>query len=165
MTDVYTTAAGVTLPKFGGFDPEAWISRVEQFFLLHGTLEVSKLDVALIAMEGDALQWYQWVRASTPGLTWIHFKLEMLRMFGSNPTANPCEALVRTRQTGTVGEYATAFIARLVHVPGLAEFYYLGLFLNVLRDDILLKIRSRYARTLSETIHLAKEIKLEVEAG
>lgn len=50
---------------------------------------MSKLDVAIIAMEGYALQWYQLVRASTPRVTWIHFKLEMLKMFGSNPMANP----------------------------------------------------------------------------
>lgn len=57
-----------------------------------------------------------------------------------------------------MSEYANLFIARLVHVPGLDDQHYMGMFLHGLRDEIRLCIRCREAKDLFETIHLAREI-------
>lgn len=76
--------------------------------------------------------------------------------------ANPFEALMYTKQTGTVSEYADLFISRLIHVPKLAEDYCLGLFLHGLREDIRLRIRSKDATDLFDTMHLAREIEWEI---
>ncbi|KAH6798946.1 hypothetical protein C2S51_035430 [Perilla frutescens var. frutescens] len=113
-------------------------------------------------MEGAALYWYQWTQARCPQITWGQFKQEMLRRYGEDPLVNPFEALIFTQQLGIVNEYVDLFISRLVHVPGLADTYCLGMFLHRLKEEIRLRIRSRDTKDLFETFHLAREIEREL---
>ncbi|KAH6793227.1 hypothetical protein C2S52_003704 [Perilla frutescens var. hirtella] len=151
--DAYVAASRLTLPTFDGSHPESWIARAEQFFRLQGVLEAHKVDVVLVAMEGTALNWFQLTQNRFPNITWAQLKLELLRQYGDDPMANTFEALLYTRQTGTMSEYVDLFISRLAHVPGLADIYCLGMFLHGLRDEIRLRIRAREAKDLFETFH------------
>lgn len=49
-------------------------------------------------------------------------------------------------------------------IPGIADQYCLRMFLNRLKDEIRLGIRSRDAQDLFNTIHLAHEIERELAA-
>lgn len=77
-------------------------------------------------------------------------RIEQYFYLHNTPGTRKMDALVAMegdaspRQFGSVSGYVTTYIARLVHVPGLAESYCLGVFLNGLH----LKIGSREARPL-----------------
>lgn len=47
------------LPGFDGTEARSWIARVEQYFLAHGTLEPQRVKLAMIAMSGTAMSWFQ----------------------------------------------------------------------------------------------------------
>ncbi|KAG8371782.1 hypothetical protein BUALT_Bualt13G0124000 [Buddleja alternifolia] len=43
-------------------DPLGWLARAEQQFEIHRVLHESKVQVAMVAMEGSAFNWFQWLR-------------------------------------------------------------------------------------------------------
>ncbi|RRT79175.1 hypothetical protein B296_00015090 [Ensete ventricosum] len=45
-------------PRWKDGDLNGWISYAEIFFHFHRTLEESKMEIASIQLEGDAIQWY-----------------------------------------------------------------------------------------------------------
>ncbi|KAL8503204.1 hypothetical protein ACS0TY_022091 [Phlomoides rotata] len=122
-----------------------------------------KMELALIAMEGTTLQWLQWMLSRFPTMGWHKFTMELIRRYGDDARTNPYEALVATRQTGTVDEYCDEFIARLSSVPNLSDPVALGMFLNGLKDEIRGKIRSKDAEEIHSTMHLARELERELK--
>ncbi|KAH6813356.1 hypothetical protein C2S51_022374 [Perilla frutescens var. frutescens] len=64
------------------------------------TAPTDKVGLALVAMQGDAMYWIQWVLRRFPTLTWQKFMDELLLRFGEDDTVNSYEAMVTTRQTG-----------------------------------------------------------------
>ncbi|KAL6559408.1 hypothetical protein OROGR_004525 [Orobanche gracilis] len=109
------------------------------------------------------------LRFNPPCLQWkgassITRRQLLERRYGEDPMSNPFESLLYTRQTETVSEYAYLVTSRLVHIPGIADNYCLGMFLHGLKDEIRLRIHSRDAQDLFDTIHLACEIERELGA-
>ncbi|KAL8548186.1 hypothetical protein ACS0TY_007492 [Phlomoides rotata] len=162
-TPTAPTPAKLELPYFSGENPSTWISRAEQYFCIDNTPEEMKLEFALIAMEGTALQWLQWMLTRFPAMGWRKFTIELLRRYGEDPRTNPYEALVATTQTGTVDEYVDQFIARLLSVTNLDDSVALGMFLNGLKEEIRWKIRSKDLEDILTTMHLAREIERELD--
>ena len=54
--------AKLDLPRFSGDDPTEWFTRVDQFVEYQGTTEVQKASLASFHLEGEANQWWQWLR-------------------------------------------------------------------------------------------------------
>ncbi|KAL6547005.1 hypothetical protein OROMI_022726 [Orobanche minor] len=52
-----------------------------------------KVEYALIAMEGPALHWIQWLSSESPILSWKKITVELLRRYGDDPRSNPWEML------------------------------------------------------------------------
>lgn len=57
------------MPLFEGDDPDGWILRSEKHFTVCRLNEEEKVDTVVVAMEGDAMKWFQremeeirWVR-------------------------------------------------------------------------------------------------------
>jgi hypothetical protein len=69
-------------PRWDEDDPSGWVLRAEQFFLYHGTPEASKVDIASIHLEGEAIQWYDWFEASHGWPTLAAFVEGLLVRFG-----------------------------------------------------------------------------------
>ena len=47
------------LPLFSEEDAYGWLARVERFFSINGVEDYNTMDLVLVAMEGEALIWYQ----------------------------------------------------------------------------------------------------------
>jgi len=43
-------------------DPTEWFNRVDQFFEYQGTAETQKVSLASFHLQGEANQWWQWLR-------------------------------------------------------------------------------------------------------
>ena len=48
------------MPLFNGSNPDGLILKVEQYFALNLLTNEEKLEAAVMALEGQALFWYQW---------------------------------------------------------------------------------------------------------
>ncbi|RZS09493.1 hypothetical protein BHM03_00040580 [Ensete ventricosum] len=74
-TDLRSVIKGrVGFPRWEDRDPTCWISRAERFFRFHRNPEGSKVDIAAIQLEGDAIQWYDWFVHTYGVPTWEQFK-------------------------------------------------------------------------------------------
>lgn len=97
------------VPIFNGEEAHGWIVRVERFFWINAVREEEKLDTIVIALEGRALNWYQWWEEQTGELTWPEFKSAVIRRFQLELVQNPLGPLLSIKQTGTVMEYRERF--------------------------------------------------------
>lgn len=39
---------------------DGWLNQVERYFIVNRLMEKDKLDAAVLCLEGEALDWYQW---------------------------------------------------------------------------------------------------------
>ena len=54
--------ARLEFPKYFGDDSTEWFNRVAQFFEFQSTIENQKVSLASFHLEGEANQWWQWLR-------------------------------------------------------------------------------------------------------
>ncbi|KAA8544346.1 hypothetical protein F0562_022386 [Nyssa sinensis] len=96
-------------PKFSGDDLTEWINRAFQYFEFQETVEEQKVALASFHLEGEANQWWQWLkqvqRNERLDITWSLFEREIKNRFG--PTKYECfdEALSQVKQIGTLRDY------------------------------------------------------------
>ena len=83
---VLSKTARLEFPRFSGDDPTKWFNRVNQFFSFQNTPELQKVSLASYHLEGEANQWWQWVRRLTEEegrvLSWANFEEELGVRFG-----------------------------------------------------------------------------------
>ncbi|KAG5573838.1 hypothetical protein H5410_063604 [Solanum commersonii] len=67
------TVMGVELWQFRGENIEAWIVQAEHYFNFYKIEEDQKLNVASFYLDGEALEWYQWLFRNNQLIDWMHF--------------------------------------------------------------------------------------------
>jgi len=77
-----STMAKLAFPKYSGEDLTELLSRVAQFFEFQGTNDNQKVSLASFHLEGEANQWWQWMRRTYREegrlVTWEFFEEELL---------------------------------------------------------------------------------------
>ena len=72
--------ARLEFPKYSGDDPTEWFNRVAQFFEFQSTTENQKVSLVSFHLEGEANQWWQWLRRAYEeegrSMTWELFEEE-----------------------------------------------------------------------------------------
>ncbi|RRT42068.1 hypothetical protein B296_00021557 [Ensete ventricosum] len=68
----------VDFPRWEDGDPTGWLSCVKCYFRYHRTPEATMVDIAVIHLERDAIQWYNWLEHTQGVLTWRQFKSGLL---------------------------------------------------------------------------------------
>ncbi|RRT85540.1 hypothetical protein B296_00004171 [Ensete ventricosum] len=51
----------VDFPRWEEGDPTGWLSHIERYFRYRRTPKASMVDIVVIYLEGDAIQWYNWL--------------------------------------------------------------------------------------------------------
>lgn len=64
------------MPVFDGEDPDGWILRVERYFAFYHLSEMEMLEAVVVALDGDALRWYQWENKRHPVRRWAALAVE-----------------------------------------------------------------------------------------
>ena len=113
------------MPNFDGSEALAWLARAEQYFLISGTPPEDRVGIAMVALAGTALPWYQLLRQRVPDLTWARFARELMKRFGGNGALNEYEAFAAVRHTSSLADFVAAFEARLAQVPDISCQQYL----------------------------------------
>ncbi|KAJ1416998.1 Retrotransposon gag domain [Sesbania bispinosa] len=129
------------IPVFTGDDTYGWLVRVECYFKLNSVLEDEKLDAVLVALEGQALNWYQWWEEQAVVRSWEDFKTAALRRFQPGLAQNPFEPLLSIKQTGTVMEYRGQFEMVSAPLRGADRIMLKGIFLNGLKEEIRAELK------------------------
>ena len=98
------------MPIFDGTDPDGWIMRVERYFSFYRLIEEEMLEAVVVAMEGDALRWYQWEHKRHPVRRWTDLKGFILRQFRAVNGGSLYEQWLSTTQVTSVTDYRRKFI-------------------------------------------------------
>lgn len=126
----------VKFPHWEGNDPIGWISRATFFFPFYGSSYNSKVELAYVNLEGETIQWYDWLEACHEPLTWQEFKEELLTRFGPSECENGDAELAKIRQTTTILEYQGRFEGLSNQTRNWLEKQLLGTFIEGLHLDI-----------------------------
>ncbi|KAG6518817.1 hypothetical protein ZIOFF_022298 [Zingiber officinale] len=143
----------VEFPRWENNDPIGWISRAEKYFRFHGTSDNAKVELASINLEGDAIQWYDWLEACHGPPKWEEFKEEFINRFGPSGYENVDGELAKIRQTSTVLEYQGRFERLSNRTRDWSEKQLLGTFIEGLRLDIRREAALSFARLQEEKIN------------
>lgn len=127
-------------------------------FLVSATAPEKRVGVAMVALAGPALPWYQLLIKRSPNLGWEQFIQELMKRFGNNGAVDEYEAFAVVRHTGTLAEFVAAFEARLALVPDLAYHQYLGFFLAGLRPEIRMQMKAAKITNYTDAVHFVLDV-------
>ncbi|CAH9099137.1 unnamed protein product [Cuscuta epithymum] len=140
------------MPIFNGEDVCGWLLRMNRYFRLNNTEDEDKIDVAVIAMEDQALSWFQWWEGQAQHQNWESFTHALTRRFQPNLVQDPLGLLFSLKQKGTIQEYRDQFETAIASHGHLTEEVLKGVFLKGLKRDIRAELKLHSARTLAEVM-------------
>ncbi|RZS14728.1 hypothetical protein BHM03_00046461 [Ensete ventricosum] len=111
-SDLINPCMKVDFPRWEEGDPIGWISRAERYFQFYRTTDATRVEIAAIHHEGDAIQWFNWFEYTHGGLFWQRFTEGLLNRFGPIDFNNIDGQLTNIRQTSTIQEYQTRYFYR-----------------------------------------------------
>ncbi|KAJ0007378.1 hypothetical protein Pint_29904 [Pistacia integerrima] len=101
--------AKLEFPRYSRDDPIEWFNRVAQFVEFQGTVDNQKVSLASFHLEGEANQWWQWLRRAYQEegrlVTWESCEEELWARFGPIESEDFDEALSKVRQVGSLCDY------------------------------------------------------------
>ncbi|XP_035544589.1 uncharacterized protein LOC118347983 [Juglans regia] len=157
---VSSKTAKLEFPRFSGDDPKEWVNRVNQFFEFQNTPDNQKVTLASYHLEGEANQWWQWIRRTFQEegriLSWIDFEEELWARFGPSDCEDFDEALSRIRQTGSLRDYQWEFEQLGNRVKGWTQKALVGTFMGGLKTEVSDGIRMFKPQTLKDAIRFAR---------
>ncbi|KAL7116648.1 hypothetical protein ACP275_03G017300 [Erythranthe tilingii] len=152
-------------PKYDGGDPRGWILKAEKYFRYYQTPEELKVDVAAMYLEGDALDFFDWINRERILLYWDDLVRALQENYGPAEFQNPNEYLCSIQQVGSVTEYRQEFAKRSSRVTNWPDHCLLGVFLNGLRDELKADVRIHKPRTVYKAMSLALEFESKLTSN
>lgn len=113
------------------------------------------VEATVVALEGQALLWFQWEHRRRTIENWEQVKALLRRQFRSQAIGTLQEQWLAHRQGGTVSDYRLKFIELLTPLDNVSEELSLGQFLNRLREDIRAEVRLLSPLTVDHAMELA----------
>jgi len=111
----------ISFPKYDGeSDPLTWLTKCESYFRGMRTLEMEKVWLASLHLDGIAAQWYYTVERDRGIISWARFADFVNLRFGPPIRANGLAELKDLHRTGSVEEYQQQFLALLCRCDGLS---------------------------------------------
>ena len=124
------------LPLFIGEGPDGWLWLAERYFKLNLMPEKEILKQAMMAMEGEALEWFIWSEDRYPLRDWTDFHLQLQKRFGAQSSNNLLKQLMSLNQEDYVLEYRAEFERISAYLPDLAADVLETAYLRGLKTDI-----------------------------
>lgn len=146
------------MPVFDGSDSDGWIMRVERYFGFYRLSEDEMLEAVVVAMEGDALRWFQWENKRHPIRRWVDLKGFILRQFRSVSGGSLYEQWLSKVQTSTVQEYRRKFIETAAPLERVSEDMLMGHFMNGSKEEIKTEVRLMNPMCLEQAMEQAVRI-------
>ncbi|XP_019157662.1 PREDICTED: uncharacterized protein LOC109154292 [Ipomoea nil] len=144
------------LPIFSSTDPYGWIFQIQEYFDFYGVVDANRLRMAAFAMEGDASEWYRWIKNNNLLSTWPDFMEKVKLRFGPSQFIDHRGQLSKLTQIGTMVEYQSQFEKLLNKVTGISEEMLISMFIAGLKPYLEQELLLAKPATLEEAFALAK---------
>ncbi|MFQ6639680.1 hypothetical protein Gotur_014775 [Gossypium turneri] len=99
------TLSRLACPKFDGDDFRGWWTKLEQYFETEGIPEGSKVRMAMLNLEGRALEWHHFYSQRNSGLqmlSWPAYIKSLKDRFGCGPFGDPMRELINLKHHGSI---------------------------------------------------------------
>ncbi|KAG8372393.1 hypothetical protein BUALT_Bualt12G0061600 [Buddleja alternifolia] len=152
--DSPTKCLKIELSKFYGENAIDWLYQCEHNFEINRTPEQSRVEVAVMHMEGKALQWYKILlrgRLTREPPRWKEF-VDALRFQFVN---DPIRELTKLKQIGSIRVYSNQFDG-IENCWNISKYDAINLFLMGLREEIQSVVQKFKLNTLRDAYCLAK---------
>lgn len=63
----------MNIPHFDGTDALGWIFKINHFFNFHNTQDEQRISIVSFYLDGQALNWYQWMYNNNQLTSWTNF--------------------------------------------------------------------------------------------
>ncbi|OMO60043.1 Retrotransposon gag protein [Corchorus olitorius] len=139
----FTKHTKLQCPRFAGDDFLGWQMKINQFFEADNTEQEQKVRIAMMHLEGRALEWHQRFmrgKESLKEVTWPVYVKALRSRFCDNEFSDAFSALVALKQTNTVDEYFEEFES-LLSLNDIDDDQALSIFLTNLKPEIENRIR------------------------
>ncbi|KAF1891370.1 hypothetical protein Lal_00017002 [Lupinus albus] len=143
------------IPIFLGEDAYGWVQKLERYFTLKAISEKERMQATMVALEGKALNWYQWWECCNPSPTWESFKIAVVRRFQPSMIQNPFELLLSLKQEGSVEDYVEEFEKYAGALKAINHDFVRKIFLDGLKEEIRVEVMLYKLETLPEVIQKA----------
>lgn len=67
-----------------GENVDGWLHHVERYFMVNWVTKRDKLDVAILCLEGEALDWYHWKEDQMTVDNWVEFGQLLWKRFNQS---------------------------------------------------------------------------------
>ena len=136
VTNAVKNSRRPELLLFVGEGPDGWLRLAERYFKLNPMPEKEILKQAMMAMEGEALEWFIWSEDRYPFRDWTDFRLQLQKRFGAQSSNNLLKQLMSLNQKDSVLEYRAEFEQISAYLPDLAADVLETAYLRGLKTDI-----------------------------
>lgn len=148
----------VELPIFDGSNPDAWLVKVERYFAYYALYEEEKLEHAIWALDGDALNWFQWEERTRVFDSWESMKLRLLHYFRRGQGGTLHEQWSALSQETTVQEYNRRFLELSAPLGPIPDAFAMGKYVDGLKPEIKYELRVFGPTTLGKAMELAHSL-------
>ncbi|XP_073152641.1 uncharacterized protein [Henckelia pumila] len=144
------------VPRFSGENPLAWISRIQRYFDFYMTPDPQRLTIASFHLDGDALDWYDWMNRSKLITNWTEFLEAVERQFGPSEYEDHLGTMSKLMQVGKLGEYQHQFEQLATKIPNVPESVLVSCFISGLRPDLRRETQVYKPQSLKKAMGLAR---------
>jgi len=107
-------------------------------------------------MEGQALQWYNWLVESAPLTKWDDFVVALKTRFAPSAYDDPVGAFTKLFQTTTVKDYQYQFEVLSNRISGITEEFKVSSFISGLKEEVRIMVTMLKPPNLPAAFGLAR---------
>nr|GMD89859.1 Transposon Ty3-G Gag-Pol polyprotein [Ipomoea batatas] len=137
-------------------NPQQWIFNIQEYFDFHQTVELQRLQIAGFCLEGDAFEWFRWMKRNRLIFGWHDFLEKVEQRFGTTHFEDPLVELAKLTQIGTVADFQAAFEKLLNRVTGVTETQLVSYVIGGLKSHLRRELLLYRPRTILAAFELAK---------
>lgn len=129
------------VPRFNGENAFEWISMIQSYFDFYNTSDAQCIMIALFHLDGDALDWFEWVNKTNLIPTWSEFLSGVAKRFGLPDYEDSFGKLSKLIQTNSLSEYQHAFERLTNKIMGVTEHVLVSCFVSGLQNELQKKLQ------------------------
>ncbi|OMO95813.1 hypothetical protein CCACVL1_05232 [Corchorus capsularis] len=148
----------IDLPKFNGENFRGWLLKLLHYFKAERVPDDSRVRVAMLGLEGDALEWHQYLintKGDLNDLPWATYVDAMWDRFASAEFTNPLAQSVALKHTNIVAEFYREFVS-IFNLMNMSDAQGLSIFTSNLKVEIAKQLQLYRPQTLNQGFLYAK---------
>nr|GMD14187.1 Transposon Ty3-G Gag-Pol polyprotein [Ipomoea batatas] len=148
-------------PKFSGTDPDGWIFRAQEYFEYNNVSSEQRLRVTSLLMEGEASDWFRWMKNNHLLTSWLDFTTQVKLRFDPSHFEDFVGQLSELTQLTTVGAYRSAYEKLLNKVTNVPAPVLISMFIAGLKPLIRREVMRAKLSSLTAAFALAHEVEVQ----